>query len=252
MSKNGLWDRARLFIKKIDPSSWPAFIMFGVVLFAAGGLNYVNMIKTVGSWIALAIALFFGAGVLSWHIVESRTDDSKFQEDVAQTVKWLNVILDFVLLTINLFRAEYDGISNYTTWAYLIIGISAGSHVVGFLFWTQNDPRRMQRKELDRSLSDLDFKAGRANIQIQKTEQHMAKVKWINDESIRLRALYEGIPDIDVDGMITEMKTAALKEFADVKPQDMEKTTSNKPIQRLQTANQYHQVENPIPPPRKD
>ena len=68
------------FIRKIDAKSWPAFFMFAIVLAAAGALNYVTMSPIVGDFIAVAIACFFGVGVLAWHIVESRTDDSEEQD----------------------------------------------------------------------------------------------------------------------------------------------------------------------------
>ena len=222
----GLFDKVRSFIKKIDPSSWPAFFMFFVVLCAAGGLNYIAMAPLVGSVVSVILAAFFGVGVLSWHIVESRTDDSKFQEDTAKVVKWTNAGLDFILIVVNLMRADTH-MANYNTTAYIIFGVSAASHVVGYLLWTENDTRRITRRELERGLSDLTKKGNRADIAIKTTEEHMRKLKWINDESIRLRKEYANIPGIDVEKMIKAMKEKALGEFKDVKPEDVADTKSN-------------------------
>lgn len=234
-NNNGMYDRVKAVIKKIDPSSWPAFFMFAIVLFAAGGLNYVGLSPITGNLLAIAIAAFFGVGVLSWHIVESRTDDSKYQEDVAQIVKWTNVILDGLLIIINLFRAElraqtvFDGMTTWDTLAFVFIGISAGSHVIGYLLWTQNDPRRMNKKELERSLSGVNQAAARAGIAITKTEQHMAKLKWLNEEEIRLRAEYNGVPGINVDKMIGSMRAKALREFDGLSDGDVQNAQTTTP-----------------------
>ena len=241
MSK-GLWtdlsQKVTTFVKKIDPSSWPAFFMFAVVLAAAGGLNYSEMAKIVHPLIALLIAMLFGVGVLAWHVVESRTDDSEYQEDVAQFAKWLNAILDGALLVVNLFRAEFAS-TTYDVVAFAIIGVSSASHVVAYLLWTQNDPRRLTRKALERGLSDVNQRADRANIAIQRTAQEMAKRKWVEDEAIALRKTYSNTPGIDVERMIRDMKETALKEFENVKPQDLEKTNANNPhVQQLVTNQQ--------------
>ena len=239
---NGLWTRIGDFWKKLDPSSKPAFFMFAVVLFAAGGLNYVGLSPVVGSTIAVAIALFFGVGVLSWHIVEARTDDSKYQEDVAQIVKWANVVFDGALIFVNLFRADLramnglDGMTAWDTAAFAIIGASAASHVVGYLLWTQNDPHRMAKKELERRLNTLNVKGERSNIAVKETELHMKKLKWIEDEAVRLRAEYSGVPGINVENMIREMRSKAVAEFEGVKQQDTEKTKAM-PAKNLMVSN---------------
>lgn len=219
----GLWKKIKDFTKVIDPSSWPAFFMFAVVLAAAGGLNYAEMSKIVSPIVAALIAMLFGIGVLAWHIVESRTDDNEDQEDIAQFTKWLNAGLDGVLLVVNLFRAEFDDRS-YDITAFVIIGVSAASHVVAYLLWTQNDPRRLTRKELERGLSDVERRAGRADIAIKKTEREMMKRKWVEDESVRLRNQYRNTPSIDVESMIRQMKNTALKEFEGLQAQDLEST----------------------------
>ena len=239
----GLFDRVKLFIKKIDPSSWPAFIMFAVVLIAAGALNYHGMEPVNGSFIAVAVSMFFGFGVLSWHIVESRTDDSKFQEDVAQSVKWINVILDGLLLVINLFRAQlhqvvFDGLTQWDTSAYLIVGVSAASHVIGFLLWTQNDPKRITRKELERGLSDITHRSDRANIAIEKTSLELKKRKWIEDRATELRKEYANVPGVSVDSMIAEMRRNALKEFQQEQAADDGKAKKQQQVAPLRPINQ--------------
>ena len=228
----GLFETVKQWVKKtykdIDPTSWPAFFMFAVVLAAAGGLNYSEMSKIVPALVAAGIASLFGVGVLAWHIVESRTDDSKFQEDVAQSAKWLNVVLDGILLVVNLYRAELDS-KFYDLTAFVIIGVSAASHVIAYLLWTQNDPRRINNKELERGLSDVRQRGERSSIQIKKTEERLRKLKWIEDESIRLHKEYDGVlPPTKVNTLIEEMRMAALNEMDDVKPQDIEQTRAMK------------------------
>lgn len=237
----GLWETARQWIgktyKEIDPTSWPAFFMFAVVLAAAGSINYSEMAKIVDPFSALGIASLFGIGVLAWHIVESRTDDSKFQEDVAQIAKWMNVALDGILLVINLFRAEL-ATQQYDIAAFVIIGISATSHVVCYLLWTQNDPRRINRKELERGLSEVKQRGERSIIQIKKTEERLSKLKWIVDEKQRLHQEYDGVlPPEQVNKLINDMEAAAMREMDDVQPQDIQPTRAQKPIQRQMTAN---------------
>ena len=242
----GFWDNFNKsfsgLLKKIDPKSWPAFLMFVIVLCAAGGLNYIGMSPITGDAVAVAIALFFGFGVLSWHIVESRTDDSKYQEEVAEFVKWLNAGLDGVLIVLNLFRADLRGQSigqtGLTFWdalAFGCIGISAVSHVVGFLLWTKNDPRRQLVKENERDQYLVTQKTQRATNAIQGAEARLKTLKYVADEEIRLRAEYTGfIPDDQVEKIVKNMKTNALKEFEglQVKEQDVTKTQLVKPVQK--------------------
>jgi hypothetical protein len=201
------------FIRKIDAKSWPAFFMFAVVLAAAGGLNYVTMAPIVGSYIAIAIACFFGIGVLSWHIVESRTDDSEEQEGMAQFAKWLNVILDGILLILNLFRAELGQVWNLNLWAFIIIGASAASHVVFFLLWTQSDPRRAIKKEGERALSGIDRQKQRATNAINFASAKLEFEKWVIDEGTRLRELYASLPTAKVNEIVKKMEDDARKQF---------------------------------------
>lgn len=225
----GFWKKIDGFWKKIDPASWPAFFMFIVVLVAAGGLNYIGLAPVTGSFLAIAIAAFFGIGVLSWHIVESRTDDSQFQEEVAQSVKWGNAILDGALIFVNLFRADLRTVSvvGLTTWdaaAFGIIGLSAASHVVGFLLWTQNDPRRTIKKEGERGMQEIERKAQLSDNVIRKAEERLKKLQYVSQKEVSLRAQYGNIPGVDVEKIVRDMRTEAMKELQDIKPQDVETT----------------------------
>lgn len=220
--RTGIWKSVSEFIKIIDPSSWPAFFMFLVVLAAAGGLNYVGMSPIVGGGVAFAIALFFGVGVLSWHIVEARTDDSEEQEDIAQIVKWINVILDGLLIVLNLFRADLraapipniEGLSVWDGSAFVVIGLSAASHVVGYLLWTQESPRRKNQKEKERGLNDVALRKQRSEIAIAKTRKHLDALKWIQEQEMEIRATYKDhIPPQQIEALVKDMKQNALKEF---------------------------------------
>ena len=228
--EKGFWNKISVFVKKIDPKSWPAFMMFVIVLCAAGGLNYIGMSPITGNFIAAAIALFFGFGVLSWHIVESRTDDSIYQEEVAETVKWINVILDGLLIVLNLFRADLRGGSfgqtGLTFWdalAFICVGVSAASHVVGFLLWTRSDPIRNLVKENERDQHAVTQKRQRATNAIQGAEARLSTLKFVADEEIRLRGEYTNyIPQEQVEKIVKDMKTNALKEFEGLQVQDQD------------------------------
>ena len=221
------------FIRKIDAKSWPAFFMFAVVLAAAGGLNYISMSPIVGDFIAIAIALFFGVGVLSWHIVESRTDDSEEQEGMAQVAKWLNVVLDGVLLVVNLFRVDLNKYANLDMIAFLIIGLSAASHVVFFLLWTQNDPRRAIRKEGERALNKIARKTQRATNAINLANENLKFEKWLIDEGNALREKYAALPSQKVEAIVAKMEQDARKEFE----QKSQQKTDNRAVNTVAPQN---------------
>jgi hypothetical protein len=212
-------DDFRSFIRKIDPRSWPAFFMFLIVLVAAGGLNYLGMEPVTGGFLAVAIALFFGFGVLSWHIVESRTDDSKYQEDVAKAVKWINVILDGLLIILNLFRADLrtasllDGLTWWDGLAFAIIGLSASSHMIGYLLWTENDPRRALNKERERGLHDISMKRQKAADAGELADAELSAMRFVADEEIRLRKVYYSLDAQELNRVVAEMKRTAMAEF---------------------------------------
>lgn len=244
------------FIRVIDPKSWPAFIMFAVVLIAAGWLNYIAMEPIIGAFGAVTIALFFGFGVLSWHIVESRTDDSAYQESVAGIVKWVNVVLDGSLIVLNLFRAELrNGAIAGMTWAdaiaFVLVGISAASHVVGYLLWTKNDQRRILKKEGERDMYEVDRKRQRSDNAIKSTRARAEALKFIIDEEKSIREQYEGVvPQWQVEELIKQMKVNALKDFEglQVAPQDVDKTKSI-PAQRPAYAANTNSPQAPTQPP---
>jgi hypothetical protein len=235
--QTGLFDNIKIFIKKIDPKSWPAFIMFLIVLTAAGALNYVSMSPVVGEFGAVCIALFFGVGVLSWHIVASRTDDSKYQEDTAIAVKWINVILDGILLVLNLFRADLHlthvgSLSLWDALAYCVIGISAASHVVGFLLWTDHDEKRKINREHERDLAEVFRREKKVEAATSGAEARLKAIKFAEDEEKRLRQQYADVPNPQLEQIIRNMKRIALREFQDllqdvdirVESQDLETT----------------------------
>lgn len=210
-------DRVKAFVKIIDVRSWPAFFMFLIVLTAAGGLNYIGLLPIVGEYtfVAVAIAAFFGIGVLSWHIVESRTDDSEDQELVAQVVKWTNAVLDGILLIVNLFRA--DG-GNGDIIAFIIIGLSAASHVVGYLMWTQFDEGREIRRQGERGLKSVSRKRQSADNVIAEAEAELSLHKWVMDEERRLRTAYKELPAEQVNGIVSRMRNDAYAKFAKKHP----------------------------------
>lgn len=218
------------FVQIIDPKSWPAFIMFCVVLVAAGWLNYIAMTPVIGAFGAIVIALFFGFGVLSWHIVESRTDDSEYQEDIAGFVKWTNAGLDGSLIVLNLFRAElrqsaFAGMNWADAVAFAIIGASAVSHVTGYLLWTKNDPKRKLKKEGERDLYDVSQKRQRSENAIKSTMARAEALKYIVDQELEIRKTYGGvIPDWQIEELVKQMKVNALKDFEglQVAPEEVE------------------------------
>jgi hypothetical protein len=215
-----LIDDFKMFVKKVDPRSWPATIMFVVVLSAAGGLNYIGLTPIVGGVIAVFIAMFFGFGVLSWHIIEARTDDSAYQESVASFVKWLNVILDGILIVLNLFRADLrtattpvSGMSWFDILAFVIVGISASSHVIGYLLWTQNDPVRELNKKSGRDLHTISMKRQDVGATIKQAEAELEAHKYAMDEEIRLRSVYKDLPAAKVELIISAMKKGIEEKF---------------------------------------
>lgn len=211
-NKSGLYDRIGQTMRKMQ--HFPAFIMFVVVLTAASLLNYQTMSGTVGEIAAVTIAGFFGFGVLAWHIVENRTDDSRYQEDVAKSAKWINAGLDATLLVINLFREDTSAqlVAGITTWdaaAYLIIGLSAVTHVVCFLLWSQADPRKALQKRSERDLNEIAIKRQASEISIQSAEAELKAIRYVTDEEIRLRHEYADLPKPKVDAIVMKLRAAA-------------------------------------------
>lgn len=209
--QSGFYDRIGMTMRKIQ--HFPAFLMFIVVLAAASLLNYNAMNPTVGPIAAIIIAGFFGLGVLAWHIVENRTDDSRYQEDVAKTAKWINAALDAALLVINLFRAEtHSTIAGISTWdaaAYLMIGLSAITHVICFLLWSQADPRKSLQKKSERDLNEIAILRQASQNSIESAEAELAAIKYATDEEIRLRTEYKSLPTEQVDAIVAKMRAAA-------------------------------------------
>jgi len=235
MSEKGLFEQVKDFFRNLDAATWPAFLMFVVVLFAAGGLNYLEMQPVIGAPLAIGVALFFGVGVMAWHIVESRKDDSKFQDDTAKIVKWLNAVLDGILLVVNLFRAQlnvavFDGVTGWDSAAFVIVGISAVSHVVGYLLWTENDPRRKLAKEAGRALDVVARKRQSAKNVIAETEAELQARKWIVEEEARMRSDYGGtVPANDLNTLVADMKKTAMQKFE--KTVASPQNTQSRPVQ---------------------
>jgi len=204
------------FIRKIDPKSWPATFMFFVVMVAAGGLNYMGLQPIYGGLVAVAIAMFFGVGVVSWHIVESRTDDSEYQEDVAKYAKWGNVVLDFALIVVNLARGEirYDAPGASTLGlditASVIIGASALSHIVCYLLWTENDPRRAARKEHERNVHRITRTEQAVQDAASEAAKKLAAVEQISIKEAELRKQYKDLPPAQVDTIVRAMRDTAV------------------------------------------
>lgn len=223
------FDNINGFLRRIGIKTWPALFMFVVVLCATAWLNFETMSPVVGEIGAALIACFFGVGVLAWHTIAARTDDSEYQEGVANFVKWANVVLDAVLLVVNLFRAENPLVLDWV--AFGIIGLSAVSHVVGFLLWTENDPRRAIRKEGERSISEIDKKRMRATNAINTAGESLKFEKWLIDEESRLRSEYREVDPQKVNDIVKVMQTEARKQF-----ERKQESGNEKPAKRPQEA----------------
>lgn len=244
------------FVRKIDVKSWPAFFMFTVVLVAAGALNYVGMEPTFGAFIAVTVAAFFGIGVLAWHIVESRTDDSEYQEQVAQVAKWITVSLDAVLLIVNFVRIDFvrieaTGASGWDILAYVIISVAAAVHVGGYLLWTENDPRRAIKRSRERDLFVIERKGDEAHSVVATTRKKLEAHKYVVDEEASLRQQYAGVDQSIVDDLVAKMKRDYAAKMDELEAKPTATTAPNgqgKPqerphqTQRLQPAVQYQKT----------
>ena len=247
-----LFDSIREFIRKIDAKSWPAFFMFAVVLLAAGALNYVGMSPTFGSFVAITVASFFGVGVLSWHIVESRTDDSEYQEQVALVAKWITVALDAALLVVNFVRIETQSYG-WDIAAYVIISLAAGVHVVGYLLWTQNDPRRINTRNRERALFIIERKGDEAQNVIATTRKKLAAHKFVVEEEANLRAQYANVDPAIVEDLVAKMKrdyAAKMEELEKAvptpsRPQNAPKQPQERQQATLRPASAVYHAETP-------
>ena len=221
------------FIKKIDPKSWPAFFMFVVVLMAAGALNYVGMEPTFGAFVAVTAAAFFGVGVLSWHIVESRTDDSESQEQVSKLAKWFTVSLDALLLVVNFVRIENASeAGGWNVAAYVIISLAAVVHVAGYLLWTQYDPNRKISRERERALNVIVQQGDKSKTVIATTEKKLEVHLWVVNEEKRLREAYADLEPALVNRLVNEMRKdayAKLDELDGKQAQSQPQAGQNKP-----------------------
>jgi len=208
-------NRIASILKSMDFRSWVVMLLMFLVLTAMMGLNAYTWTIFLPSWVAYILSGFMEAGALGWKVADERKENSDAQQQLATILVWVNVIMGVVLLSVNLVRSAFYGAEigtgNITGWdivAFILVALSALSHVAGALLFRQWDERLNNRRKIaklhNKAAFDRDYNdgiLGDLHERLELVEQVQNRIKELQDQ-------YAHLPPKERDAIIRQAKNA--------------------------------------------
>ena len=203
-------------VKSLDFRSWVILILMFLVLTAMMGLNAYAWTTFLPPWVAYILSGFMEAGALGWKVADERKENSDAQQQLATILVWANVIMGILLLVLNLVRsavghAEVGEVITLSTWdwiAFILVALSALSHVAGALLFRQWDSRLQQRRQIEKLHNKASFDRDLNEGILGDLETRLELVNQVQERIAELEVQYAHLPKYEREAIIRDAKNA--------------------------------------------
>lgn len=203
MSNKGYGEEAKDWFNKVrsgivkwlddhDSQTWPAFLLFFIVVTAGMIFNVDAFSPVVGFIPSVAIGGFFEYAILAWKLTTNRTRNDAKQSQIAYAALWLSVVLALAMLVVNMFRI--GGEQGFEIIAYTIVGITAGVQLVGFLLYDGADPDKAMNRDHSQNQRGSLRKRREADQKISELEDDARILEMVGDKVSEVRRKYAHLP----------------------------------------------------------
>ena len=189
--KNG-WRGFQKWLDDHDSGAWPAFLTFFAVVTAGMIFNVDAFAPVVGLVASIAIGSFFEYAILAWKITTNRKRNDAKQNQIAYWALWLSVILALTMLVVNMFRI--GGEQGFEVISYIIVGITAGVQLIGYLLFDGADPDKKMRRDHSQNERGMERKDQEANFVISEVQADARIIRRIGDELSQIRRENSDLP----------------------------------------------------------
>lgn len=201
----GFFQKIRSAADDFDVASFPAFLIFMVVVTAGMTVNYFSLIaKGVKPLEAFAISMLFEAGIAAWKFQGHRVKNSKAQMDAVNIALWVSVALAGCMLVASL--------TNAFGWGW-IVALSAVGHVVFYLIFDANDEIRKNRRDNKSAENRIEQKKITTDNAIREAEADLKIIQKITSEIDRLRHQFGHLPVKELEFILNATRNRLLEEY---------------------------------------
>lgn len=201
----GFFQKIRSAADDFDVASFPAFLIFMVVVTAGMTVNYFSLTaKGIPLLEAFAVSMLFEAGIAAWKFQGHRVKNSKAQMDAVNIALWVSVALAGCMLIASL--------TNAFGWGW-IVALAAVAHVIFYLIFDANDEIRKNRRDNKSAENRIEQKKITTDNAIREAEEDLKIIQKITSEISRLREDFGNLPVGELEFILNATRDRLLEEY---------------------------------------
>ena len=195
----------RNYLRSLDLRAWTVLVLMFTVLTAMMAVNAWAWTAFLPVVIAYSLSFFMEAGALGWAFATERPENSQDQQTLTTWLKWGNVIMGVLLLVANLTRSlinpamaagEMQTIqaTGWDFFAFMLVALSALSHVGGALLFRQWDTRLINNRSIANKQKQTEYEKQVKQGILTNLDDELAQTVSVLESLEDIRKKYAHLP----------------------------------------------------------